>query len=204
MIAEVADPISEDMSREQTAYHEAGHAVVAWAVRRPFKRVTIVAAEDYLGMLLQERFSQTMAETIEFGTLTARYRERVEAGMMTALGGGVAATKFCGGDEKRGWRGTEQDIGIAGDYAMKGTGGENEVQPYMDWLLARTENLVNMNHIWVAVEAVAKALIEKQTLNQRQVRDIILDAQFARFHHSWTGTDDGPFGLNRKTYKGVR
>jgi ATP-dependent Zn protease len=37
---------------EATAYHEAGHAVIAVAVRRPFRYVTISPSEDALGHVL--------------------------------------------------------------------------------------------------------------------------------------------------------
>ena len=36
-----------------TAYHEAGHVVMAWRLKRRLKSVTIVAKNDYLGVLKQ-------------------------------------------------------------------------------------------------------------------------------------------------------
>ena len=38
--------------RELTAYHEAGHAVACWALRRRFSYVTLVPGEDFLGQLV--------------------------------------------------------------------------------------------------------------------------------------------------------
>src|SRR5688572_7589067 len=74
----------ETTPEHATAYHEAGHAVVALALGRPVTQVTIVADRDTLGLC-------------EFGKGTFKpSADWLEREMLIALGGLAAEARFTG------------------------------------------------------------------------------------------------------------
>ena len=48
--------MARKVTREATAYHEAGHAVAAFFLEQPFTSVTIIPGDDYWGKIMTEPF----------------------------------------------------------------------------------------------------------------------------------------------------
>src|SRR5438034_3807239 len=77
-----------DMTRERTAYHEAGHAVVAWSFApHSVRRVTIQPDGDRLGKAIE-----TLVERLKYfdAEVSDHMRVRIEQKIITALAGAQA------------------------------------------------------------------------------------------------------------------
>ncbi len=146
------------------------------------------------------------------GFVDAPTRRWAEARVMVSLAGGLAAQQAMGlsetevgsglvevsdsvasalaakhGGEPDDWTTTIAggDIESALTLVEQLTGGNlAEAEPYLDWLSQRTVTLLAHPYVWLAVETVAGALMERHTLSAREARRVIraaLDAEFERF-----------------------
>lgn len=155
---------------EHTAYHEAGHAVAACSVRRAFKSVSIVEDDDSLGRVLYSPFTGEFLESVSHGSLgQLAVRSRVEKVIITAYGGAAAAELLTGEVDNDG---PQQDMARAADFLTRMTSGPEEAQAYGNWLWYRTKAILASPQRWPAVEAVARALLERHTLSYHAVRKI--------------------------------
>ncbi len=89
------------MNRAATAYHEAGHAVIANSLHVPLKSVTIKPGDGYSGMLhhapvLTRRDIRKINEYSE----TPHQRDRMEKLAMICLAGPMAQRRYA----PRSWR----------------------------------------------------------------------------------------------------
>lgn len=74
------------ISLKRTAYHEAGHAVMAYILRIGLKEVTIIPDEDYLGKFTHGRGRNIQPEW----DYDQKTRPEIERQAMVTLGGNVA------------------------------------------------------------------------------------------------------------------
>jgi hypothetical protein len=156
-----------------TAYHEAGHAVVAWVVnpRVSFKRVTIIPGEGSLGHMLHATMSRRLVEQIEFGSPMGRLR--LESLAMVSLAGRIAESKHRGHHAR--W-GHESDYGHVADYCLRVCGRDGEMQVVWSKLMhLRARAMVNQ--YWPEIQAVAAALREKNTLSLEEFVHVFTDAR---------------------------
>ena len=153
------------------AYHEAGHAAVAFELRVAIKKVTIEPEGDSLGYVLHQK---RLSETIEWDNLN-RYRWRMEKRVMVALAGYHAEKKF----NPKGVRhySFAQDRRNSMEVVNCFCGGIAEMEAYLKWLDVRTQGHLSMSWVWLGVERLAEALIEHGTLKGRRVRQILQDAR---------------------------
>jgi ATP-dependent Zn protease len=152
-----------------TAYHEGGHAVVAYILHRRFGSISIVPEEDVEG-----RITLGKAKYIEPDWDTSRRCViELEKRAMVLCAGVVAERLFTG---RRHWKGSENDITKAVDYLAYQCGNDEEVSAYLELIWIRTRNLLRLPQHWAAVEAVAEELLKNSFLGQRRVRGIIFDA----------------------------
>lgn len=79
--------------RTGTAYHEAGHAVAAYLVRKKFRYVTIRANGEYQGYM---RHYQRRDTFLIDGEEQAMTRTSIEKDMMVSLAGGAAVFLLTG------------------------------------------------------------------------------------------------------------
>ena len=151
-----------------TAYHEAGHIVVAYTERIKIKKATIVPDQDYLGVVTRQMIEKHVRDAFEFAGVTPARRGRVESFIMLSLAGGIAERKYCGR-----WNhvGAASDYENAGRLALDATGSSEEANAYLKWLHIRTKQVVNI--YWYLIEAVAKALLEHQTLSAVDIEQIM-------------------------------
>jgi Peptidase family M41 len=157
---------------ERTAYHEAGHAVVAMKLDRRFHHVTIEPGDGSLGHVLHEKFSRRFRPDIELGF---RARETIDDHCLISMAGMAADSRFIGRDT---WDGGGQDTHQAIDLAAR-LGYDNQVLGhYIPFMRARVDGLMRSDRVWSQVQAVAAALLEQRTLTWDQAKEVYRAAMF--------------------------
>lgn len=154
---------------EAAAYHEAGHAVMAWIQEVRLKRASIVADQDSAGHCLHERLLKIREGEL---LLTARGKDCAEKHILICMAGGAAQSLFNPQSARRehvlsDWN-SALDVAVAinnGDG--KGTG------LYLKWLLHRAKGLIAFPQNWQLVEAVAQELLHKKKLTGHEVEAVI-------------------------------
>ena len=135
-----------------TAYHEAGHAVVALAVGRPLQKVTIAANRERLGLChLQKGRSKPSKDWLEDEILI--------------LLAGMAAEAQLTGDYNL--AGATQDLRMARRLAIMRAGSAPQAERLERKLLTKTEHLLSSEGYWSAVEKIAADLMERETISGR-------------------------------------
>ena len=167
-------------SLDKTAYHEAGHAVVGWAVGRRLKKVTIIPTRETVGCTYHYRllhFRPDADNYIPNGTAYARTFTKSVHEASIFLGGMEAERKFCG---RYNYQQASSDVGRAWDLCNYFSGDEYgpEFKAMYQWLRLKTRNIVE-NH-WVCVEALAKQLVESMTMKGADAEELIRVASYNR------------------------
>jgi hypothetical protein len=144
-----------DAKLTATAYHEAGHAVIALALGRAISRVTVVPNQRYLGAchLQKSRFKPT--------------KDWLEDEILILFAGMVAESRVTG---KLCASGATQDLRGVRRLATMRAGGDRQVERLERRLLDKTEYLVNDSTYWLAIETIAKELMVHQTISGRAAR----------------------------------
>jgi ATP-dependent Zn protease len=168
----LSDVTSKQTARlAKTAHHEAGHAVAHIKLDVPFRKVTIEPGEDYLGQVSAYGFGKAFQERMATGYPTARDRDRLEREIICILAGPLAEYRFA---RRRGHVGATSDHRNIVEILFC-LCAQNEMQAFVKWLEVRTENLLHAPGVWPAMKSVAKALLERKTLTQAEVRSIFQD-----------------------------
>jgi ATP-dependent Zn protease len=154
----VGDPDAEQVA---TAYHEAGHAVLALSLGRPIHRVSILPKQEYLGKC-------------EFAPGQLRQSEDpVEQEILIALAGLAAEAKYCGTYDRLG---ASRDLRIVRKLALT-RASERAVERYERRMLAKAEYLLADEATWRAVETIAAELVKVGWLRGRAARHFFEQAQ---------------------------
>jgi len=162
--------------REQTAYHEAGHAVAMLLNRYRFQHVTITPTDDYQGAVTRLPYSEKIAEMIECDQYSTRARRWIEDRIIEGYAGATAVLRKWD-DTYPEEDGTGQDHADIADWALSMSASDDEATAYLAWLRQRAINLWNAEHRWCQVEALATALLERNDLRYREARQIARDAE---------------------------
>jgi ATP-dependent Zn protease len=141
---------------EATAYHEAGHAVVALALDRPVHRVSVLPNRDRLG---QCEFAKGRVRPSE---------DWIEREMLIALGGLAAEARHSG---TYGWEEAERDLRYVRRLAMQ-RAGERGAERLERRMLAKTENILADDGHWRAVELIAAELLKNGVISGRAARHL--------------------------------
>lgn len=155
-------------SLEETAYHEAGHAVVCHYLRVGYRYVTINSKDDSLGHLLHKKLAKSFRPDIDSQSSRARFY--VEKLIMASLGG-ISSESIVTG--RNNWKGAHEDLHSSSILALYFASNENEAEAFLNWLKIRTLNLLKRPAQWIAVESVAKELLKKRKLSSKEVRELI-------------------------------
>jgi ATP-dependent Zn protease len=139
---------------EATAYHEAGHAVVALALGRQIQSVSIQPNRDHLGIC-------------EFKKGSARPSEDwIEREMLIALGGVAAEARHTG---EHAWDAARRDWQYVHSLAVE-RAGERRAERMIQRLLSKAEHLLSRDEHWRAVELIAADLLARTTISGRAAR----------------------------------
>jgi hypothetical protein len=158
------------------AYHEAGHAVVAFFLAVPLRRATIVADAKTLGHVTSAAIPRATSDDIEYGDRFTPGRLRAEKNAMILMAGELAQRRF-NPRSVRSYHANHDRLGI--DHLLQRYGAylpdrSIDYRPHYTMLRLWTEELLRRE--WPAVESVAKALIDRRTLSGIEIRAVILAA----------------------------
>lgn len=144
-----------------TAYHEAGHAVVALALGRSVQRVSIAPNEIRLGQCdLHSR-------------RTGPSDEWIETEVMILLGGLAAEGRHFG---EYNHDAAEHDLRDVRQIAETRIAGTKKQDRWEKRLLDRTEHLLEKPGVWEAVERIASELLRVTTISGRAARHLFDEA----------------------------
>jgi hypothetical protein len=195
-----------DFQSRSTAIHEAGHAVMAYLLRRPFKSVSVIADDDSYGRVQSDVPGKWFRPDLE---VSARARSVIEDRVVITLAGGEAEWAWYAWqpDAPDGWQDHVQ-AGMAGDlrwaidlayYAA----GESipELEAYVEWLRQKVLSYTGRGadydvtrhnpkphdsevkayrdgneRFWTLVNALADALLAGGELSWQEARRVLRDA----------------------------
>jgi hypothetical protein len=139
-----------------TAYHEAGHAVVALAHDRPVHRVSILPNQGRLGQC-------------EFGKGVFRpSQDALEREILIALAGLAAESRLAG---RYALEGAERDLRYVRRLVLQRKS-ERAAPRYEERMLAKVEALLGDEAIWLAVESIAAELLKHGVISGRAARHL--------------------------------
>jgi ATP-dependent Zn protease len=141
---------------EATAYHEAGHAVVALALDRPVRRVSVLPGQDLLGKC-------------EFGKGVFRpSADWLETEVLIALAGMAAEARHTGTYDREA---AGRDLRYARKLALQ-RATERQLDRFERRMLAKVEHLLADEGHWRAVELIAAELMRLGTISGRAARHL--------------------------------
>ena len=156
---------------KETAHHEAGHAVASWWLGVKFKYVTGAPAADSFGHLKPRypKWFQPDADSSD------RVRLHIEQDIIIGFAGQLAQAKFRGERPRYGMHGDNRQ---AVDMASYRGGSTKTTEAYLRYCWCASEDLVSMR--WREIQAVADALLERQTISYKEVIEVTLPLPVAR------------------------
>lgn len=140
-----------------TAYHEAGHAVIALALGRNVQRVSILPNQLRLGQC-----------ELKKGRARAAH-DPVEVDILILLGGVAAEACYTG---EYAWGGAQQDLRAVRSMTMQRANGEKQVARLERRLLDKVEHLLADPAVWRATELIAAELLRCTTISGRAARHL--------------------------------
>ena len=144
----------EHSPEQATAYHEAGHAVMALLLGRTVQRVSVLPRQTDLGRC-------------EFQKRRFRPSEDwLEQEILIALGGIAAEAKQTG---HYAWGGAARDQQYVRRLSIQ-RAGERQAERLERRLLAKAEHLLDKEGTWRAVELIATELLRCGTISGRAAR----------------------------------
>lgn len=138
-----------------TAYHEAGHAVIALAEGRTLQEVSIVPGAKRLGHC-----------QVNKGT-ARKLKDSLETDLLILLAGLAAEARLTG---RYRLAGAAQDLHMAQQLASLRAPNERQGQRLLERTLAKVEHLLADEATWRAVESVANELLASQKISGRAAR----------------------------------
>ena len=157
--------------RRRTAYHEAGHALAAWKLKIPFKRVSVVAADKTWHVLYPALLSGS-----DWDSIPPRARDRLERRMIVGLAGGEAERLISG---RYNHRGARSDYRNVWDIVSRLAGSIEEASAYSMWLSLRARNLIRAPQHRPSLDALAAALMAQSKIDGVAAVTIMRDALLA-------------------------
>jgi ATP-dependent Zn protease len=134
-----------------TAYHEAGHAVIALVVGRPVRSVSVMPNRDFLGMC---QFHKGVFRPS---------KDWLEEEILISLGGASAEAIHTG---EYSFAGASRDLQYVRRLAVK-RAGERKAERLIRRSLAKVENMLAVEEHWQAVELIAAELLRLGTISGR-------------------------------------
>jgi len=138
-----------------TAYHEAGHAVIALALGRPVHRISVQANHLRLGRCELKKGSGRAA------------KDAVETEILILLGG-LAAESRQTGQYARG--AAAQDLRGVRLLIQNRATSPRQAERLERRLLDKAEHILDQPGVWLAVERIAEELLGSTTISGRAAR----------------------------------
>lgn len=140
-----------------TAYHEAGHAVIALTLGRNVQCVSILPNQLRLGKC-----------ELKKGRVKPAH-DPVEVEILILLGGVAAEACYTG---KYAWAGAQQDLRDVRSMTSQRASGEKQVARLERRLLHKVEHLLADPAVWRATELIAAELLRCTTISGRAARHL--------------------------------
>lgn len=150
-----------------TAYHEAGHAVMALIVGRDIHRVSILPNTTRLGACELKKGRSKPS------------RDMLEDEILILLAGVAAEGRLT---ENYNWSGGSQDLKQVTYLIESRAASERQAERLRRRMLDKAEYLLDDSAHWEAVRAIAKQLLESKTISGRAARHYY-DLQIAKRDH---------------------
>jgi len=162
-------------AEERAAYHEAGHVVMAYLLRRRFRYVTIdqnELDEETKGLVRLAKLNRPWEDICLLSTEESR--AKIEREIKVTLGGEVAEVLFVG---RHNWPGARDDIKNCINFCTSQSGSFEEAEAYLRWLWLGAQNNLKLSEHWAYVQAIAKALLEHRRISYHKARTIIAEVK---------------------------
>ncbi len=144
-----------------TAYHEAGHAVVALSLGRSIIKLSIVRNSLRLG-------------AVNLGSgRTGRRQDYFETEALILLAGIVSEARVTG---ELNWSGARQDLSLLRRHISTRVSSEKAAERLERRLFDKAEHYVSQPGIWEAIEKIALVLIQHRSISGRSARHIYDEA----------------------------
>ena len=158
------------------AYHEAGHCVAAYRLRIPFtgrKALTIIPTEAYSGCFVHHN----ILKNLDWDN-SDRSRLKMERNVQALLAGIEAQrrydeTSITYGEGFGNWDGGPDYHEAVNLVSCLASADPKETELYMELLRLRTQNLIQQDHNWKCIGAIADALMQKKVLSAQRAIAII-------------------------------
>lgn len=153
-----SQPTDEEIA---TAYHEAGHAVIALIVGRPVHRVSILPNQLRLGVC-----------ELKKGALR-KLQDVLEAEILVLLGGLAAEARFRG---KYHWQSAQKDLRMVRELVETRAASARQVDRLERRFLDKTEHLLGQEGHWAGVERLARELLVSKSISGRAAEQLFAEA----------------------------
>jgi ATP-dependent Zn protease len=140
-----------------TAYHEAGHAVMALALGRPVQRVSVQPNQLRLGRC-----------EIKKGRFRAS-QDILETEILILLGGLAAEARYTG---RYCLNGAAEDLRGVRKLAGRRAASERQVERLERRMLDKAEHILSQPGVWSAAERIADELLRSTTISGRAARHL--------------------------------
>lgn len=144
-----------------TAYHEAGHAVLALALGRPVSKVSVLPNHLRLGQC-----------DIQKGSFRPS-KDLLETEILILLGGPAAEARFTG---RYCWEGASQDLRGVRALVQRRAAGQRQAERLERRMLDKAEHILDQPPVWLAVERIAAELLRCSTISGRAARHLFDEA----------------------------
>ena len=165
--------------RTLSAYHEAGHAVVACDQGVRVHGISIVPDEGRMGHIAIDTLLLNRLAPTFMHNKGAKNRFAMERHVMVLQGGHAAVHRLYPARKELAnasdGEGSDRNIamGLLRSFAVS----KLEAERYYQWLDSRTEGIVASPMRWYQIEVLAEALLAHGKLGARRVREIIKKAE---------------------------
>lgn len=154
--------MTEPAQETLTAYHEAGHAVMALLMGRSVQKVSIIPSKNRLGVC-----------TIQKGR-AKQVQDKLEAEMLILLAGMAAEGRKSG---RYNVQGASQDLRGVEKLALSRSGNAKQASKHIHRMLDKTQHLLSDKATWKAVKVIATELLEHESISGRAAKHHLTMAQ---------------------------
>jgi hypothetical protein len=159
--------VRRNLSRQATAFHEAGHTVAAVHHRVRVAKVTIRDTEEVKGFVSRHNLLRNAQLDIE--EISTRRRIQIEHLVLVSYAGPIAQRCF-NARSYRHYHATadrKEAINLASYLA----GSNRELEAHLKWLWVRTEGFIERT--WPQIETVAGWLLDHETVTGNSIKELV-------------------------------